>query len=158
MIYHVTMITCKTLMRKPKLFQSLTGITVQQFDLLSKKIESEYKDTEEKRLSKRKRKRDNGAGHPFKLQVKDRTLMLFMYYRMYTSYSLLGLLFGLDTANVYRDIRYIESAVKKCIPIPQKKYADAIKATTIPELERYFPEFRTFVDATEQVIHSKTKK
>jgi hypothetical protein len=48
---------------------------------------------------------------------------------MYTSYSLLGFLFRLDTANVYRDIRYIESAVKKCIPIPQKKYADAIKAT-----------------------------
>jgi hypothetical protein len=122
------MLTYEKIMRKPKHFQSFTGINIHQFDFLSQKIESEYRDAEERRLSKRKRKRDIGAGHPFSLSVKNRILMLLMYYRMYTSYSLLGFLFDLDAANVYRNIRYLEPAVRRCILIPQKKYTDAKKA------------------------------
>ena len=84
--------------------------------------------------------------------------MLLIYYRMYTSYGLLWYLFGLDAANVYRDIRYLEPAVKRCIPIPSKKYESAKKATTIQELEQYFPELKIIIDATEQSIpRSKDK-
>jgi len=153
------MLTYEKIVRKPKHFQSFTGVTVQQFDFLSQKIESKYKDAEERRLSKRKRKRDIGAGHPFSLSVKNRILMLLIYYRMYTSYSLLGFLFDLDAANVYRDIRYMEPAVRKCIQIPAKKYADAKKATTLEELELYFPELKVIIDASEQQIpRPKDKK
>jgi hypothetical protein len=153
------MLDYSKLSKKPRSFQSFTGVTVQQFDFLSQKIESEYRGTEEKRLSRRKREREIGAGHPFKISVKDRVLMLFMYYRMYTSYGLLGFLFDLDAANVYRDIRYLEPAVRRCIPIPQKKYADAKKATTLEELEQYFPELKAIIDASEQQIpRPKDKK
>ena len=34
------------------------------------------------------RKRDIGAGRPFKLDVKDRFLMLLVYYRLYITYTL----------------------------------------------------------------------
>jgi hypothetical protein len=125
---------------------------------LSQKIELEYRDAEERRLSKRKRKRDIGAGHPFKMSVKNRILMMLMYYRMYTSYGLLGYLFGLDVANVYRNIKYLEPAARGCIPIPQKKYADAKKATTLEELEQYFPELKVIIDASEQEIPRPKEK
>lgn len=46
------------LSKKPRSFQSFTGVTVQQFDFLSQKIESEYRGTEEKRLQKKEAKRD----------------------------------------------------------------------------------------------------
>ena len=76
-----------------------------------------------KRLSKRKdRKRDSGAGRPFKLDVKDRCIMLLVYYRLYITYTLAGFLFDLDQSTVCRDIQKIESLVRQCLPIPDKFY------------------------------------
>jgi hypothetical protein len=72
---------------------------VQEFDdIYKKEITKRYHDYETKRLSKRKdRKRDTGAiGRPFKLGVKDRFLMLLVYYRLYITYTLAGFLFDLD--------------------------------------------------------------
>ena len=78
----------KKLAKKQKQFLSITGVTPQQFDSLSKKIQKQYKITEAKRLSEKERKRDIGAGHKFDHCLKDRILMLLMYYRMYTTYDL----------------------------------------------------------------------
>jgi hypothetical protein len=71
---------------------------VKEFDdIYDKEITKEYHKYENKRLSKRKnRKRDIGAGRPFKLDVKDRFLMLLVYYRLYITYTLAGFLFDLD--------------------------------------------------------------
>ena len=58
-----------------------------------------------------------------------------------------------DQSNVYRDIRYMEPAVRGSIPIPQKMiYAESKKIGTIQELERYFPEFCVMIDSSEQQI------
>ena len=70
------------LAKRPKLFLTVTGLTVRQFDSLSKKIEKSYKTTETKRLSKN-RERKIGAEHKFDHCIKDMILMLLMYYRMY---------------------------------------------------------------------------
>ncbi len=78
------MFNCTKLAKKPKLFLSVTGLAVQQFDSLCKEIEKNYKITKENRLSKN-RKRGIGAGHKFDLPLKDRVLMLLMYYRTYTT-------------------------------------------------------------------------
>jgi len=74
------------LARKPLLFKSFTGLTVQEFDdIYNKEITKRYHKYELQRLSKRKdRKRDTGAaGRPFILDLKDRFLMLLIYYRLY---------------------------------------------------------------------------
>ena len=115
------------LAKRPKQFLSITGLTIPQFDSLSKEIKKNYKTTEQKRLSKGKREREIGAGHKFDLSLKDRILMFMMYYRMYTTHDLLGMIFDLDKSNVMRNIRYLELAVKQSIPIPAKKYADSKK-------------------------------
>ena len=140
------------LTKRPKQFLSVTGITVPQFDSLFKEIKKQYKATEETRLSKKKRLREIGAGHKFDLSLKDRILMFMMYYRMYTTYDMLGMIFDLDKSNVMRDIRYLEPAIKQSIPIPAKKYADAKKLKTVQELQQFFPELIVITDGTEQPI------
>ena len=67
------------LAKRPKQFLSITGLTVPQFDSLSKDIQKHYKKTETKRLSKN-RKREIGAGRKFDHSIKDRILMFMMYY------------------------------------------------------------------------------
>jgi hypothetical protein len=58
------------LSRRPLLFRSFTGLEITEFDIISKEIESKYYEHERKCLSNRKRKRDVGAGRPFKLKLK----------------------------------------------------------------------------------------
>jgi hypothetical protein len=92
-----SLISYERLSGKPLLFKSFTDLTIKEFDdIYDKEIAKRYDKYELKRLSKRKnRKRDMGAGIPFKLDVKNRFLMLLVYYRIYITYTLAGFLFDL---------------------------------------------------------------
>lgn len=141
------------LARAPSTFRSFTGLDVSEFDSVYENVRLKIEEFEERRLSREDRARDIGAGHPFKLTLKDRLLMLFMYYRLYISSNLVGFLLDLDHSNVLRDMHYLEPAVKGCgIPIPQKMYERVNRASTLEEVEEYFPGFKAFIDATEQEI------
>jgi hypothetical protein len=142
------------LSKKPLLFKSFTGISVQEFDdIYNKEIAKRYHDYELKRLSKRmNRERSIGGGRSFKLDVKDRCIMLLVYYRLYITYTLAGFLFDLDQSNICRDIQKIESLIKQCLPIPDKFYNITKRLKTLDEVEQYFPGFLAFIDSTEQQI------
>ena len=120
----LSLLSYDRLSRKPLLFKSFTGLTLQEFDdIYDKEITKRYRNHELKRLSKRKnRERSIGAGRPFKIDVKNRILMVLVYYRLYITYTLSGFLFDLDQSNICRDIQKIESLIKQCLPIPQKLY------------------------------------
>ena len=146
------MITYLKLSKKPKQFLSFTGVTLQQFDIISKDVKKQYQITEKERLSKRKRQRKIGAGHKFDLSIEDKLVMLLVYYRLYITCELAGYLFDLDQSNVNRNIRYLEPAVKQSIPIPAKKYADSKKISDMQQLQEFFPELIAITDGTEQPI------
>ena len=140
------------LVKKPKIFRRFTGLEIEEFDDLYTKIKSRYAGHEAKRLYRKDRKRAIGAGRDFKLNIIDRLLMLLVYYRLYITYCLSGFLFDLDQSNVWRDIKYIESLVMACIPLPQKVHRTVRKIGDMDELLEYFPEMKAFIDATEQEI------
>ncbi len=149
------MLSYDRLSKKPLLFTSFTGLTVQEFnDIYDKEITKRYAKHEIQRLSKRKkdRERDIGAGRHFKLDVKNRFLMLLVYYRLYITYTLTGFLFDLDQSNICRDIQKIEGLIRQCIPIPQKTYNKTKRLKTPEAVEKYFPGFLAFTDCTEQQI------
>ncbi len=94
---------------------------MQEFDnLYEKEITKRYEKYELKRLSKRKedKERELGTGRPFKLDVRDRYLVLLVYYRLYITYTLTGFLFDLDQSTICRNIQKIEGLIRKCLPIP----------------------------------------
>jgi len=78
--------------------------------------------------------------------------MLLVYYRLYITLALAQFLFDLELSNVWRDIRYLEPIVMECIPLPKKMHEQVRRLGTMEEVERYFPGFKAFVDATEQEI------
>ena len=149
------MFSYERLSKKPLLFKSFTGLTVQQFDdIYEKEIAKRYDKYEIQRLSKRNkdRERNIGAGRPFKLDLENRFLMLLVYYRLYITYTLAGFLFDLDQSSIFRDIQKIEGLIKLCLPIPQKTYPITKRLKTPKEVEKYFPGFIAFIDSTEQQI------
>src|SRR6476619_7569700 len=128
------------------LFKSFTGLSVQQFDnIYNEEITKRYDKHEIQRLSSAKRKnrsRSIGAGRPFKLDLKDRFVMLLVYYRLYITYTLAGFLFNLDQSNICsRDIQKIEGLVRECISNPQKMCPITKRLRTPEEVEKYFPGF-----------------
>ena len=82
------MLTYSKLVKKPGIFRTFTGLTVEEFDDLYAKIESKY------------------LG-----------FMLLVYYRLYVTYCLSGFLFNLDQSNIYRNIKHLEPVQgrKRCI-------------------------------------------
>ena len=148
------------LSKKPLLFRSFTGLEISEFNEIYTEIESRYNEYERERLSRMKRERKIGAGRPFKLKVRERFLMLLVYYRLYITYTLSGFLFDLDQSNVCRDISIIEPLIKLCVPLPKKLYKRTRRLRTIDEVEEeYFPGFKAFIDSSEQEIpRSKNKR
>jgi hypothetical protein len=76
------------ILKKPLLFRSFTGLTISEFDAIYVDIESRYNEYESKRLSKPNRQRDVGAGRPFKLKVRERFVMLLVYYGLYITFRI----------------------------------------------------------------------
>jgi hypothetical protein len=74
------LLSYERLSKKPLLFKSFTGLTVQEFDdIYDKEISKKYTKYEIHRLSKRKkdRERDIGAGRPFKLDLENKISYAF---------------------------------------------------------------------------------
>jgi hypothetical protein len=46
------------------------------------------------------KERDVCVGRPFKLKLREKFLMLLVYYRLYITFTLSGFLFDLDQSNV----------------------------------------------------------
>jgi hypothetical protein len=68
---------------------------------------------EVRRLSNRNdRERFIGAERHFKLDVKNRFLMLLVYYLLYTAYTLAGFLFDLDKSYICMGIQNIEQLIR----------------------------------------------
>jgi hypothetical protein len=142
----------KILSSRLSMFRSLTGLEVPEFDSFYAKVQTNYGQYETKRLSRENRKRKKGAGHPFKLPLQERLLMFLIYYRLYITSTLTGLLFDLDQSNVLKDIRKLEPLVSEVLPVPKKLHDKVRRLQTIDEIEAVFPGFKAFLDATEQEI------
>jgi hypothetical protein len=149
------LLSCNRFSKKILLFKSFTGLTIKESeDIYDKKITKRCDKYDIQRLSSKrkyiKRERKAGGGRHFNLDIKNRFLMLLVYYRHYITYTLaVGFLFDLDQSNICRDIQKIESLVRHCIPIPHKIYHVTKRLKKLEEVEQYFPSFLAFIDRTE---------
>ena len=91
-----SLLNYKWLSKKPSLFPSITGLKVPEFDPFCTQANAKYKDYEAKRLNRPNRKHKVGAKYPFKLSLQNRLLILIVYYRLYITSTLTGVLFDLE--------------------------------------------------------------
>jgi hypothetical protein len=155
------MLNYSILSKKPAHFRNFSGTELDEFNTINLQIKEKYDAYEKKRLTRKGRKRAVGAGHPFKLSLTDRLLMLLLYYHMYPSSTLLGYLFDLSQTSVLKTIRKLEPIVSEILPLPKKQQDKVRRLQTVEEVEVMFPGFKAFLDATEQEIprpHGKRKQ
>ena len=98
------MLTVARLRRKPRHFQSFTGLSPVEFDRLLAEFAPVYQEAQERQRQRPHRQRQPGAGRRFVLALPERLLMGLMHLRLYRGQSLLAFLFEIDQSNVCREL------------------------------------------------------
>src|SRR5437763_14582744 len=116
----------RKLSRKPKLFLSVTGMNLHQFQRLLPQQTHAYDKCERRRKRKvvvagKKRLRGIGGGAQFENSLPDRLLMLPLYYRLHLTQELMTLLFKAEDKSVIcRSIQSMRPVFEAVLPVPAR--------------------------------------
>ena len=141
------------LSRFGRVFQSMTGLSVAEFDALVSDILPRYTAAEHKRLTRPTRKRAIGAGHPFTLDARDQLLLTVVWLRLYPLHEVLAYLFAVSDSTVSRYIDrmlpLLEASGRDTMrmPDPGKKHRRSLSA-----LLAQTPELAVVIDSFEQRV------
>ena len=104
------LLTYPLLSRKPRIFRKLTGLTLEEFSELIKKVDVSIKEA------------FGYMGRPRVLSLtEDKVTLLLIYYRTYVSHEFLGYCVGLDNSNVSRLFKRLEPLMAKKIHITKDR-------------------------------------
>jgi len=137
----------------PKIFLTMTGLHLDEFDDLVEEVEPLYQAAEQKRLSRPDRQRDLGGGDHPDLSVRDQILLTVIWLRQYPTQDVLGYFFGVSQATVSR---YLE----RVLPILSQDGRDRMRMPDpgrkrrhkLDELLRDMPEIMVVIDSFEQKV------
>jgi hypothetical protein len=144
----------------------MTGLTLEQFQMLTNRLSPLWVQAEHLRLSQRKRRHAIGQGTKYKLStMADKLLCVLAFYRFTLTDELMGYLVGLDASNVCRHQQRLEPLIEQAadpslgLSLRRRLPPGAKKIGTIEELLRVCPEFAEVItDATEQQRRRPTKR
>ena len=91
----------------PKIFLTMTGLHLDEFDDLVSAVWPRYQAAELARLSRPDRQRDIGGGDPADLSMRDQALLTVIGLRQYPTPDVLGYFFGVSQATVSRYVKQV---------------------------------------------------
>lgn len=148
------------LSQRPADFRRLTGVSLKEFAALQEKVQPVWERLRRKRFDRPDRKRAPGAGRRTKLGIfENELLLLLLFYRLYPTVFVLGLMVGLDGSNVCRHLWVMEKALAKARVSWLKKPQGRKKIRSLKELSEKYPEIADLIgDATEQPVQRPKQK
>jgi hypothetical protein len=146
------MLSYAKVQNKPRIFRSLSGLTVSEFEKLLPSFEQAWQDYLEREYIERQgRKRRYGGGRKAELQtLADKLLFILFYFRQYPTQEVQGFLFGLGQpqANewVHRLTGVLNQALGKEQQLPERN------PRKLKEVLAACPELEFVIDGTERPI------
>ncbi len=145
------MITYEKIFKQPQAANRLIGMSLEEFQKLYAELEIAYRARENAlqhtRRYKVKRQRAVGAGRKHKYSLCDRLLMTLFWLRAYTTYAVLGCLYGLDKTTVEDNLNEILDTLASIttyhIELPT---AGIPRLHSVQEVMDGFPEIRLMLD------------
>ena len=141
------------LSRHPRVFLSMTGLRLPEFEDLLTDVAPRHAAQEQKRLCRPGRKRALGAGHPFVLCPRDQILLAVVWLRQYPTQEVLGYLFGVSDSTVLRTVNRVLPLLEASgrdtmrLPDPGKK-----RRRQLDDLLKGTPELAVIIDSFEQHV------
>jgi len=148
------MITYEELIKKPRVFKSLTGVSRFEFDELLEKVSPIWLQLAYERLNRPDRQRAIGGGGEYKLELPERLLMTLVWLRLYLNTEALGYFFGVDKSTASRNTRNLLAALRQVgdetlgWPEPPKRG----QGKSIDQALQEHPDLWALIDATEQPV------
>ena len=152
------MLSYDALCRHPDAFPSLTGVTPAEFDRLAAEFQAAERDARSSATATRRDRRPlrnaPGAGHPYRNETRSRLLMALIWLRIYPTYELLGLFFGLHKRNAQLNARAALEVLDGLDTFPfDRPGRDRRKRRSAADALAAFPQVRLIIDAKEQRIN-----
>jgi hypothetical protein len=156
------------LSRKPKLFLSVTGMNLHQFQRLLPQFTRASDKFEQRRKRKvvrtgKNRRRGIGGGAQFANSLPDRLLMLLLYYRLYLTQEFMTLLFKAeDKSIICRSIQLMRPVFELVLPVPERARRRILSLAdkeqkrrkkrigSVEEFRQAYPELTFIIDGVEQ--------
>jgi hypothetical protein len=142
------------------LIQRMFGFTEEQIETMTKRLRTLWKDAEIKRKMRENRRRKMGGGRQYKIRsMKERLLLILLYYKGYITQEFVGLLFNLHQSNVSRLLAKLRPLIEQAADPSLKTdlteaKKESMQITTHEEWAEFLkkhPDLKDVsVDATEQ--------
>ncbi len=151
------MITCEKIFRQPQVVNSLIGMSLAEFEKLYVEFElahvARLNALQHTRRDQLKRRRAVGAGRKYKYALCDRLLMTLFWLRAYTTYKVLGILYGLDKTTVEENLKNVMHTLSLMTSFDfERPQAEVPKLRSVQELIDAFPDVRLIIDSEEHTV------
>ena len=110
------MISYEKLAKKPRVFKSITGLSIEEFEQLYQKFAPVWVEHEHQRLRRPHRKRAIGGGRKYTLELKDQLVMVTCWLRLYLNTEAMGFFF--QALRDYPDLLAIVDATEQRVQRP----------------------------------------
>ena len=157
------MVTYEKLLKKPQVANSLTGMSLAEFDELYAEFEKVHVErrsvSRTTRRHKAKRQRAIGAGRKHKYALRDRLLMTLFWLKAYMTYEVLGFFYDLNKTNIEDNLKEVLDTLGSMSTFNfERPCAERTKLRSVQEVMDAFPDVRLVIDAKEQRIERPANK
>jgi DDE superfamily endonuclease len=154
----MAMLTLDALSARPAAFLSLTGLRPDEFEALYADLEPAYRARRAAARATRRegqpRQRKAGAGGRYAHDLRHRLLLALVWLKVYPTYEVLGLLFGLHKRNAQLNARDVLEALEGLgdFPFDRPDRGGRRRLGTLPAVMEAFPAVRLVIDSKEQRV------
>lgn len=145
------MININKILGKDRLLRAMIGLNRKAFENLLEKFEKVYKEEEEKR-GKRPRKRKRGGGRKGRLaSMAEKLFYILFYFKCYPTFDLASVLFDFDRSQAHRWVHKLQEILEKTLG--EKQVLPLRQIHSVEEFLEKFPMVKkVIVDGTERAI------
>ena len=111
------------LLKRPKSFRALSGLSPAEFAKLLPEVAVAWQAAADRRAASQTRKRRVGGGPKHKMELADRLLLVWVYYRTCVTQEFLGVLSGVDASTANRILKALHPVLAPVFRIPEKRIA-----------------------------------
>jgi hypothetical protein len=152
------MLSYRAIHNKPHVFQSLTGLKVEEFEQLLELFEQAWIDyVQQHHIQGKRRQRRYGAGRKSQLNsLEDKLLFILVYFRLYPTQAVQGFLFSMGQPQAHEWVHKLSGVLNAALGY--EKQLPEREPHRLEALLQEYPSLEFIVDGTERRINRPKNK